>query len=164
MDIFYKYIKKFYKKELMNKYLIFFLVGIGVIFLGFLGFKYKDKMSDLKNLFNLSGVDVAKLEKDNLKLKEDIKQICLERDLLKPEIKKYELRADSLSKLDSLNRVELFKIKEQNKILERRLRSSKDSVNKYKSVWTENLKKYNKFKRSQRKPSNSQTLEFFKNY
>lgn len=148
----------------MNKYLIFFLVGVGIIFLGFFGFKYKDEIFNLKNLFNLSGVDVDKLEKDNLRLKEDIKLICLERDLLKPQIRKYEMRADSLSKVDSLNRIELFKMKEQNRILERRLQSSKDSVTKYKSVWRENQKKYNKFKKSQRKPSNSQTLEFFKNY
>ena len=148
----------------MSKYLVIFLIGVVVVALGLVGYKYRAEILKMKNFFNFKGVDIEKLEQDNKRLKKDINLISIERDLLKPQIEKYEIISDSLTRVDSLNRVELLRIREQNKILERRLQSSKDSVNKYKSVWNENKKKYDKFKKTQKKPSNEQTLEFFKNY
>jgi len=146
----------------MKNYLSIFLIVLILGVLGFFGYKYREQILGLGNLFNK--VDISKLQEDNKKLEEDIRLISLERDLLKPQIEKFQLMNDSLAKVDSLNRIDLLKIREENKILEKRLSSSKDSVKKYKSVWNENVKKYNKIKKNQKKPSNQQTLEFFKKY
>ena len=55
-------------------------------------------------------------------------------------------------------------LKIKNSQLEVRLSKSLDSVNKYKFIWKNNVGKYRDLKKNQKKPSNQQTLDFFKKY
>ena len=108
--------------------------------------------------------ETSKLEEDNLRLKNDIERIESERDSLKPLIEKIKLQTDSLIGVDSIYRKEIIDLKIKNSQLEVRLSKSLDSANKYKSIWKNNLGKYKGLKKNQKKPSNQQTLDFFKKY
>jgi hypothetical protein len=108
--------------------------------------------------------ETSKLEEDNLRLKNDIERIESERDSLKPLIEKIKLQTDSLIGVDSIYRKEIIDLKIKNSQLEVRLSKSLDSANKYKSIWKNNLGKYKDLKKNQKKPSNQQTLDFFKKY
>jgi len=108
--------------------------------------------------------ETSKLEEDNLRLKNDIERIESERDSLKPLIEKIKLQTDSLISVDSIYRKEIMNLKIKNSQLEVRLSKSLDSANKYKSIWKNNVNKYKDLKKNQKKPSNQQTLDFFKNY
>jgi hypothetical protein len=155
---------KISKKQNMKQYLLIFLVVGVLVGLVVVGVKYKDKLSKLKNFFNFECVDISKLETENEKHKKDIVLLSKERELLKPLMDKQKNFSDSLRKVDSLLKLEILKEREYTKILERRLSSSKDSVRKYRSVYTQSVKKYEQMKKNQKKPTNEQTLEFFKKY
>jgi len=148
----------------MKKYLVIFLVVVALVVLTLVGFKYKDQLLKLKNFFNFECVDISKLESENEKHKKDIVLLSKERELLKPLMEKQKNFSDSLRKVDSLLRLEIEKEKERTKILEKRLSCSKDSVKKYRSAYSQSVKKYEKMKKNQKKPTNEQTLEFFKKY
>jgi len=121
--------------------------------LGYLGYKIYKKSPE-----------TSKLEEDNLRLKSDIDRIESERDSLKPLIEKIKLQTDSLIGLDSIYRKEIIDLKIKNSQLEVRLTKSLDSANKYKFIWKKNVGKYRDLKKNQKKPSNQQTLDFFKKY
>jgi chromosome segregation ATPase len=104
------------------------------------------------------------LEEKNKELMGQIEDLEHQRDSLKPLIEKYELRTDSLLKIDSTFQIQISLLKSENIRLERRLQSSKDSANKYKNIWRGSKKKYQELKKNQKKPTNQQTLEFFKKY
>ena len=106
----------------------------------------------------------SQLEEDNTRLKNDIDRIEAERDSLKPLIEKIKLQTDSLIGVDSIYRKEISQLKLRNSQLEVRLSKSLDSVSKYKSIWKNNVNKYKDLKKNQKKPSNQQTLDFFKKY
>ena len=137
----------------MKNFLIIILCIVILGGLGYLGYQI------YKNL-----PETSKLEKDNLRLKSDIDRIEAERDSLKPLIKKIKLQTDSLIGVDSIYRKEIMNLKIKNSQLEVRLTKSLDSVNKYKFIWKNNVGKYKNLKKNQKKPSNQQTLDFFKNY
>lgn len=115
--------------------------------------------TDWSKVFNTST-----LEEENKRLQEEIIDLEHKRDSLKPIIEKYEMQTDSLLKIDSTFQNQIILLKSENLRLERRLQSSKDSVNKYKNIWKGNKRKYQDLKKNQKKPSNQQTLEFFKKY
>ena len=115
--------------------------------------------TDWSKVFNTST-----LEEENKRLQEEIIDLEHKRDSLKPIIEKYEMQTDSLLKIDSTFQNQIILLKSENLRLERRLQSSKDSANKYKNIWKGNKRKYQDLKKNQKKPSNQQTLEFFKKY
>jgi chromosome segregation ATPase len=115
--------------------------------------------TDWSKVFNTST-----LEKENKRLQEQINDLEHKRDSLKPIIEKYEMQTDSLLKIDSSFQNQILVLKSENLILERKIQSSKDSANKYKNIWKGNKRKYQDLKKNQKKPSNQQTLEFFKKY
>lgn len=115
--------------------------------------------TDWSKVFNTST-----LEEENKRLQEEIIDLEHKRDSLKPIIEKYEMQTDSLLKIDSTFHDQILMLKSENLRLERRIQSSKDSVNKYKNIWKGNKRKYQDLKKNQKKPSNQQTLEFFKKY
>jgi len=117
---------------------------------------------DWSKIFNPS--TNTTLEEKNKELMGQIENLEHQRDSLKPLIEKYEMRTDSLLKIDSTFQVQISLLKSENIRLERRLQSSKDSANKYKNIWTDNKKKYKELKKNQKKPTNQQTLDFFKKY
>jgi len=137
-----------------------FLLGILVISL--LVGLYFAFTFDWSKIFNPS--TNTTLEEKNKELMGQIENLEHQRDSLKPLIKKYEMRTDSLLKIDSTFQVQISLLKSENIRLERRLQSSKDSANKYKNIWTDNKKKYKELKKNQKKPTNQQTLDFFKKY
>jgi len=137
-----------------------FLLGILVISL-IVGLYFAFKF-DWSKIFNPS-TNTA-LEEKNKELMGQIEDLEHQRDSLKPLIEKYEIRTDSLLKIDSTFQVQILLLKSENIRLERRLQSSKDSANKYKNIWTDNKKKYKELKKNQKKPTNQQTLDFFKKY
>jgi chromosome segregation ATPase len=137
-----------------------FLLGILVISL-IVGLYFAFTF-DWSKIFNPS-TNTA-LEEKNKELMGQIEDLEHQRDSLKPLIEKYEMRTDSLLKIDSTFQVQISLLKSENIRLERRLQSSKDSVNKYKNIWTDNKKKYKELKKNQKKPTNQQTLDFFKKY
>ena len=108
--------------------------------------------------------DTSSLEEKNKELLEDIKNIEQQRDSLKPLIERYKMETDSLMGVDSLYQIQIKSLKEKNRQLGVILSKSKDSVSKYRSRWSESVKKYEWMKKNQKKPSNQQTLEFFKKY
>ena len=117
---------------------------------------------DWSKLFNQSTNTI--LEEKNKELLGQIDDLEDQRDSLKPLIEKYELRTDSLLKIDSTFQVQIMILKSENLRLERKLQSSKDSANKYKNIWRGSKKRYQELKKNQKKPTNQQTLEFFKKY
>jgi chromosome segregation ATPase len=137
-----------------------FLLGILVISL-IVGLYFAFTF-DWSKIFNPS-TNTA-LEEKNKELMGQIEDLEHQRDSLKPLIEKYEMRTDSLLKIDSTFQVQISLLKSENIRLERRLQSSKDSANKYKNIWTDNKKKYKELKKNQKKPTNQQTLDFFKKY
>jgi chromosome segregation ATPase len=137
-----------------------FLLGILVISL-IVGLYFAFTF-DWSKIFNPS-TNTA-LEEKNKELMGQIEDLEHQRDSLKPLIEKYEIRTDSLLKIDSTFQVQISLLKSENIRLERRLQSSKDSANKYKNIWTDNKKKYKELKKNQKKPTNQQTLDFFKKY
>jgi hypothetical protein len=137
----------------MKNFLIIILCIAILGGLGYLGYQIYKKFPE-----------TSKLEKDNLRLKSDIDRIEAERDSLKPLIEKIKLQTDSLIGVDSIYRKEIMNLKIKNSQLEVRLTKSLDSVNKYKFIWKNNVGKYKNLKKNQKKPSNQQTLDFFKNY
>jgi chromosome segregation ATPase len=137
-----------------------FLLGILVISLIvglYFAFTY-----DWSKIFNPS--TNTTLEEKNKELLGQIDDLEHQRDSLRPLIEKYEMRTDSLLKIDSSFQVQILLLKSENLRLERKLQSSKDSANKYKNIWSDNRKKYKELKKNQKKPTNQQTLEFFKKY
>lgn len=137
-----------------------FLLGILVIFL-IVGLYFAFTV-DWSKIFNPS--TNTTLEEKNKELIGQIEDLEHQRDSLKPLIEKYEMRTDSLLKIDSTFQVQISLLKSENIRLEKRLQSSKDSANKYKNIWTDNKKKYKELKKNQKKPTNQQTLDFFKKY
>jgi len=137
----------------MKNFLIIILCIAILGGLGYLGYQIYKKLPE-----------TSKLEEDNLRLKSDIDRIEAERDSLKPLIEKIKLQTDSLIGVDSIYRKEIINLKIKNSQLEIRLTKSLDSVNKYKFIWKNNVNKYKDLKKNQKKPSNQQTLDFFKNY
>jgi hypothetical protein len=117
---------------------------------------------DWSKIFNPSTNNT--LEQKNKELMGQIADLEHQRDSLKPLIEKYEFRTDSLLKIDSSFQTQISLLKSENVRLERRLQSSKDSVSKYKNIWRGSKKKYQELKKNQKKPTNQQTLEFFKKY
>jgi len=137
-----------------------FLLGILVIFLivgSYFAFTF-----DWSKMFNQS-INTT-LEEKNKELLSQIDDLEHQRDSLTPLIEKYEMRTDSLLKIDSSFQIQIILLKSENLRLERRLQSSKDSANKYRNIWSDNKKKYKELKKNQKKPTNQQTLEFFKKY
>lgn len=148
----------------MKQYFLIFLLVVVLVGLVFIGFKYKDQLLKLKNFFNFECVDISKLESENEKHKRDIQLLSRERELIKPLMEKQKKISDSLMKVDSILRLDIYREKEYTKTLEKRLSCSKDSVKKYRSAYSQSVKKYEQMKKNQRKPSNEQTLDFFKKY
>jgi len=147
------YKKNSKKVKYMKNFLIIILCIAILGGLGYLGYQVYKKSPE-----------TSKLEEDNLRLKNDIERIESERDSLKPLIEKIKLQTDSLIGVDSIYRKEIMNLKIKNSQLEVRLSKSLDSVNKYKSIWKNNVGKYRDLKKNQKKPSNQQTLDFFKKY
>ena len=137
----------------MKNFLIIILCIVILGGLGYYGYQIYKKLPE-----------TSKLEEDNLRLKNDIDRIEAERDSLKPLIEKIKLQTDSLIGVDSIYRKEIIDLKIKNSQLEVRLSKSLDSANKYKSIWKNNVNKYKDLKKNQKKPSNQQTLDFFKKY
>ena len=137
----------------MKNFLIIILCIVILGGLGYYGYQIYKKLPE-----------TSKLEEDNLRLKNDIDRIEAERDSLKPLIEKIKLQTDSLVGVDSIYRKEIIDLKIKNSQLEVRLSKSLDSANKYKSIWKNNVGKYKDLKKNQKKPSNQQTLDFFKKY
>jgi chromosome segregation ATPase len=137
----------------MKNFLIIILCIIVLGGLGYYGYQIYKKSPE-----------TSKLEEDNIRLKNDIDKIEAERDALKPLIEKIKLQTDSLSDMDSIYKKEIISLKLKNSQLEARLSKSLDSANKYKSIWKNNTNKYKDLKKNQKKPSNQQTLDFFKKY
>ena len=127
-----------------------FLLGILVIFL-IVGLYFAFTV-DWSKIFNQS--TNTTLEEKNKELMGQIEDLEHLRDSLKPLIEKYEMRTDSLLKIDSTFQVQISLLKSENIRLEKRLQSSKDSANKYKNIWTDNKKKYKELKKNQKKPTN----------
>ena len=137
----------------MKNFLIIILCIVILGGLGYYGYQIYKKLPE-----------TSKLEEDNLRLKNDIDRIEAERDSLKPLIEKIKLQTDSLIGVDSIYRKEIIDLKIKNSQLEVRLSKSLDSANKYRSIWKNNVGKYKDLKKNQKKPSNQQTLDFFKKY
>jgi len=137
----------------MKNFLIIILCIAILGGLGYLGYQIYKKTPE-----------TSKLEEDNLRLKSDKDKIKAERDSLKSLIEKIKLQTDSFIGVDSIYRKEIINLKIKNSQLEIRLTKSLDSVNKYKFIWKNNVNKYKDLKKNQKKPSNQQTLDFFKNY
>jgi hypothetical protein len=134
------------------KNIFYFLVSIIILCLIlFLGWRY------------FSG-QISELEEKNSKLSKDISNIQLERDSLQPIMEKLKLQQDSLYRVDSCYKKELEDLRNKNILIEKKLSRSIDSLNKYKPLWFISRKKYQDIKKSKRKPTNQQVLEFFKKY
>lgn len=137
----------------MKNFLIIILCIVVLGGLGYYGYQIYKK-----------SLKTSQLEEDNTRLKNDIDRIEAERDSLKPLIEKIKLQTDSLIGVDSIYRKEISQLKLRNLQLDAKLSKSLDSVSKYKSIWKNNVNKYKDLKKNQKKPSNQQTLDFFKKY
>jgi len=115
-------------------------------------------------LYHYLGKHITELENCNKKYKEDIENLKSRSDSLQPKIKEAEEKIVVLTKERQDLKDEVVKWKGLIEKQEKNSKRLKDSVNKYKKEFEDNKKKYDGLKKSQKQPTNQQTLEFFEKY
>jgi hypothetical protein len=146
----------------MRKNLVLLSILLLIIILAW-GYIFKFKVPN----FNFSKLNPFK--KSELDITEDellkrISKLETKSDSLEPILFRLRKESDSLIKRDIKIDQELVILRKNDLLLEKKLIQSRDSLNKYKNNHKIASKKYDDGKKDQKKYSNKETFDFFKNY